>query len=91
MRESRVEDALKREGKRRGVWVIKSETLWVGFPDRLLLAPQGRFALVELKAPGRKLRKGQAIVRGWLFSLGFTVHVLDHPDDVTEFYRRWLD
>jgi len=91
MRERTVEDALKREGKRRGVWVIKSETLHVGFPDRLLLAPQGRFALVELKAPGRELRPGQRIVRGWLEALGFTVHVIDHPDDVTRFYARWLD
>ena len=71
--------------------MLKAETLHVGFPDRLLLAPQGRFALVELKAPGGKLRKGQVIVCGWLHRLGFTVHVLDHPDEVMEFYRRWLD
>jgi len=71
--------------------VIKSETLYTGFPDRLLLAPQGRFALVELKAPGGALRKGQVIVCGWLAKLGFTVHVLDHPTKVQEFYRRWLD
>lgn len=89
MRERTVESALKREGRLRGVWVIKSETLHVGFPDRLLIG-HGRVAFVELKAPGRKLRKGQEIVRGWLFQLGFVVHVIDHPDDVRGFFDRWL-
>lgn len=91
MREARVEDALRRAGRRRGVWVLKSEALYPGFPDRLLLANNGRFALVELKAPGRTLRPGQKIVRRWLRHLGIRVHVIDHPGEVEEFYEKWLD
>ncbi len=90
MRETSVEQKLVREGKKRRVWVIKSETLVTGFPDRLLLAPGGHFALVELKRPGGKLRPAQALVRRWLARLGFRVHILEHPDEVEPFYRRWL-
>lgn len=85
-----VEDALRRQGKRRSVWVLKSEGLWPGFPDRLLLAPGARFALVETKAPGRLLRPGQRIVRKWLRRLGIEVTVIDHPDQIVPFYTRWL-
>lgn len=90
MREANVETKLVREGKRRRVWVIKSERLVPGFPDRLLLAPAGRFALVELKRPGGTLSPAQRLVRKWLRRLGFTVHKIDHTDDVVPFYEEWL-
>lgn len=91
MRESRIEAALKREGKKRGVWVLKAETLCPGFPDRLLLAPGGRFALAETKRPGGVLRTAQRVVRRWLRKLGFEVHVLDSLDAVKGFYETWLN
>lgn len=91
MREKSVEDALKSEARRRGVWAIKSERLVPGFPDRLLLAPGGRFALVELKRPGGTLGPAQRLVRRYLRRLGFIVHIIDHTADVQEFFQRWLD
>ena len=90
MREGNVQDALVREAKRYRVWAIKAEHLVVGFPDMLLLAPGGRFALVELKAPGRTLRIGQRIVRKWMRRLGITVHVFDTPEEVKAFFKSWL-
>lgn len=90
-RESLVEACLVREGKKRGVWVIKAEALFTGFPDRLLLAPSGRFALVELKSPSGKLRPAQRTVRRWLRGLGFKVHILRTAEQCERFYAEWLD
>ena len=90
MRESNVEDALVREARKRSVWALKAERLHVGFPDRILLAPSGRFALVELKVPGENLRPAQQIVRGWLKKLGFTVYVVDEVEKVEGFFEKWL-
>lgn len=92
MLEKNVEDELRREAKRRGVWALKAEKLCPGFPDRLLLAPRGRFALVELKRPGiNKLRTAQRLVKRWLRALDIHVHVLNTKADVQRFFREWLD
>ncbi len=90
-RESRVEGCLVRLGKKRGVWVIKAEALFPGFPDRMLLAPGGHFALVELKSPSGVLRPAQTVVRGWLRRLGFHVHIIRTAEQCERFYAEWLD
>lgn len=46
-------------------------------PDRLLLFPHGRFAFVEVKAPGEKPRPLQRARHDMLQKLGYRVYVLD--------------
>lgn len=48
-----------------------------GMPDRLVLMPGGRFAFVEVKAPGQKPRPLQAARHKLLHCLGFRVYILD--------------
>lgn len=61
MREARVETALVRGVKRAGGEVRKLK--WLGrrhAPDRMVMLPGGILHFVELKAPGKKARAGQA-------------------------------
>lgn len=55
-----------------------------GMPDRLLLLPHGRFAFVEVKAPGEKPRPLQLARHRLLRRLGFKVFVLDNPQQIGE-------
>ncbi|HFI0361946.1 TPA: VRR-NUC domain-containing protein [Streptococcus suis] len=79
MRERFVEQKLVSEVKKRGgicpKWVSPS---FSGVPDRLVFLPNGKFGLVEVKAPDQKPRMLQ-VSRHKLFErLGFKVYVLDH-------------
>ena len=60
MREKYVEQALVKSVKSRGgicpKWVSPS---FSGVPDRLVFLPNGKFGLVEVKAPDEKPRKLQ--------------------------------
>ncbi len=91
MLERQPENALVREGKKRHVWVIKAERLVRGFPDRMLLAPGGLVAFVELKRPGQKLSPAQRLIRKWLKKLGFLVVMVDTPQGAKDFFSDWLD
>ena len=53
-----------------------------GMPDRIVLLPYGKFAFVEVKAPGKKPRPLQVSRHGLLKSLGFKVYVLDDTDQI---------
>lgn len=53
-----------------------------GMPDRLLLLPHGRFAFVEVKAPGEKPRPLQLARHRLLCRLGFKVYVLDSEEQI---------
>ena len=53
-----------------------------GMPDRLLLLPHGRFAFVEVKAPGEKPRPLQLARHRLLRCLGFKVYVLDSEEQI---------
>ena len=55
-----------------------------GMPDRLLLFPGGRLAFVEVKAPGKKPRPLQQKRHEQLRELGYTVAVLDDPQQIPE-------
>lgn len=53
-----------------------------GMPDRLVLFPFGRFALVEVKAQGEKPRPLQLARHGMLRKLGYRVYVLDDVNQI---------
>ena len=55
---------------------------FVGMPDRMVLMPEGKFGLVEVKAPGKKPRPLQAARHGLLRRLGFKVYVLYDPEQI---------
>ena len=51
-------------------------------PDRLLFLPHGKFAFVEVKAPGEKPRPLQLARHRLLSRLGFRVYVLDSEEQI---------
>lgn len=59
-----------------------------GVPDRIVLLPMGRIYFVELKAPGKKLRKLQEWVVSGIRELGFEVIRIDTLEKVEEFVRK---
>lgn len=56
-----------------------------GVPDRIVLVPMGRIYFVELKAPGKKLRKLQKWVCDLIRGLGFLVLEIDTKEKVDAF------
>ncbi|MBF0778732.1 VRR-NUC domain-containing protein [Streptococcus cuniculi] len=85
MRERFVEQKVVSEVKKRGgicpKWVSPS---FAGVPDRLVFFPNGKFGLVEVKAPGGKPRLLQVTRHKMFESLGFKVHVLDSVEKIGE-------
>ena len=83
MRESTVEHRLVTEAKKRGGIAMKFVSPGIdGVPDRLVLLPDGKFAFVEVKAPGKQLRPLQVRRIGQLRALGYLAYCLDHPDQI---------
>ena len=83
MREKQIEKKLITEVKKRGGICPK----WVspgfdGVPDRIVLLPHGKFAFVEVKAPGEKPRPLQVSRHKLLRRLGFRVYVLDDMSQI---------
>ena len=82
MREREIEKHLIDEVKRRGGLCEKWISGTAGWPDRLVLLPDGVFAFVELKAPGENPRPLQRARHRKLRSLGFKVYVIDSIDGI---------
>lgn len=83
MREKEIEQKLVTEVKRCGGICPKFVSPgFVGMPDRLVLLPEGRFAFVEVKAPGEKPRPLQTARHKLLRKLGFSVYVLDGMEQI---------
>ena len=83
MREKEVEQKLVTEVKRCGGICPKFVSPgFDGMPDRLVLLPEGRFAFVEVKAPGEKPRPLQVSRHKLLRRLGFRVYVLDNESEI---------
>ena len=91
MLERVIEKAFVRIGARHRVWCLKLYLAGqAGFPDRLCLAPGGRVAFAEIKAPGEKPRRLQEHVHERLRALGFRVAVIDRVEDCDPFFVEWL-
>ena len=83
MREKQIEQKLVKAVKRKGGMCPKLVCPgFDGMPDRLVLLPEGRIAFVEVKAPGRKPRPLQEKRHNQLKELGFSVYVLDDPEQI---------
>lgn len=81
MLESRVEEKLCTEVKKRGGLALKFLSPGrSGVPDRIVLLPNRKIAFIELKAPGRKMRPLQLKWKKTLEVLKFPVYCIDHVD-----------
>jgi hypothetical protein len=87
MKETAVERRLIKRVKDAGGRCMKILPVERGFPDRLVLLPGGRFFLVELKAPGGKLRPDQRVFIDRAAKMGIKVYVLYSTEQVNE----WVD
>ena len=85
MREKAVEEKLKRAVKAEGGMCPKLISPGTdGMPDRMVLLPEGHMGFVEVKAPGKKPRPLQNNRHEKLRDLGYTVAVLDDPQQIPE-------
>ena len=83
MREKIIEQKLAIAVKKNGGICPKfTSTGFDGMPDRLVLIPHGKFAFVEVKAPGEKPRPLQLARHRLLSRLGFRVYVLDSEEQI---------
>lgn len=82
MREREVEKKLILEVKKRGGLCEKWTSGTVGWPDRIIILPDGKIGFVEVKRPGEKPRAIQVHRHECLKRLGARVYVLDTPDDI---------
>ena len=83
MREKIIEQKLVTAVKKRGGICPKFVSPgFDGMPDRLVLLPFGKFAFVEVKAPGEKPRPLQLARHGMLQKLGYRVYVLDDVNQI---------
>lgn len=83
MREKEIEAALRMAAKKRNGMAFKFVSPGLsGVPDRLVLLPRGRIGFIELKAPGKKLRKLQEKRKSQLEALGFLVFCIDSKEEV---------
>lgn len=83
MREKTIEQKLAAAVKKHGGVCPKfTSPGFDGMPDRLVLLPHGRFAFVEVKAPGEKPRPLQLARHRLLSLLGFQVYVLDREEQI---------
>ena len=79
--EKKLAEAVKARGGLAPKFVSPS---YAGMPDRLVLLPQGVFAFVELKAPGKKPRVLLTARHEMLRRLGFKVYVIDRTEQIGE-------
>ena len=84
MREQEIELQLVRAVKKMGGRAVKFMSPgFDGMPDRLVLLPVEN-VLVEVKAPGKKMRALQQVRHEMLKALGFKVYVLDAKEQIEE-------
>ena len=85
MREKRIEQAMVLAVKKLGGLAPKLTVPGMdGFPDRIVLLPEGKIAFMEMKAPGKKPRPLQRHRHPQLRDLGFRVYVVDELTQIQE-------
>ncbi|NLH35866.1 MAG: VRR-NUC domain-containing protein [Lactococcus chungangensis] len=83
MLEKYIENKLVQEVKKLGGICPKfTSPGFDGVPDRLVLLPKGKFAFVELKAEGKKLRPLQVKRKRQLEQLDFLVYCIDDIEQI---------
>lgn len=82
MLEKKIEESLTKAVKQKGGLCEKWISGTAGWPDRIVLLPDGKVAFVEVKAPGKVPRKLQLRRHKKLRTLGFKVYVLDSLDEI---------
>ena len=82
MREKYIEQQLGKEVRLRGGLCEKWISGTAGWPDRIVLLPDGKVGFVEVKAPGEEPRILQLHRHEQLRQLGYQVYVLDHPGQI---------
>lgn len=91
MREKEVEQYLVDEVRKAGGKAYKFISPGrAGMPDRIVILPGGLIYLVELKAPGGKVRPQQAARFRELEKLGCKVWVLSSRKAVDGFSRKYI-
>ena len=86
--EKAIERYLVEQAKQNGLLCLKySNPNMVGYPDRLLVLPDGRVIWVELKSKGRKPTKIQQVRIAELSGMGHTVRVIDNKADIDELIK----
>ena len=91
MLESKIENKLKIEVKKRGGMALKFVSPGLaGVADRIVLMPKGKVAFVELKAPGKKMRALQLKRKKQLETLGFKVYLIDSFKAVNDFIQEMM-
>lgn len=91
MLESKIENKLKIEVKKRGGMALKFVSPGLaGVPDRIVLMPKGKVAFVELKAPGKKMRVLQLKRKKQLETLDFKVYLIDSLKAVNDFIQEMM-
>lgn len=82
-KEKSIEQKLVKAVKNRGGLALKLVSPgFDGLPDRLLLLAKAKIGFVEVKAPGKKPRKLQAVRLKQLRELGFKTYVLDDEKQI---------
>lgn len=82
MREKDIEQQLRLQVIKCGGLCEKWNAGTSGWPDRIILLPDGKIGFVELKAPGRKARVLQEHRHKQIRELGFPVFLLDSTEQI---------
>lgn len=86
MLEKDLEKKLKAGVELKGGIALKLVAIgWAGLPDRLILMPGGKVYFIEMKAPGKALRKLQDVMRLKLLQMGFICYRIDTLEKVKTF------
>lgn len=86
--EKMIERYLVEKAKNIGLPCLKySNPNMVGYPDRLLVLPDGRVIWVELKSKGRKPTKIQQARIAELSGMGHEVRVIDNKADIDKLIK----